>query len=53
MYYKGSVGLDEAQGAIEAMLAEVRAHPERYWQRGGFAVVDERSAAAPRPEGES
>jgi uncharacterized protein GlcG (DUF336 family) len=42
MYYKGSVGLEEAQGAIEAMLTEVRAHPERYWQHGGFAVVDER-----------
>ena len=42
MYHKGSVGLEEAQGAIEAMLTEVRGHPERYWQHGGFAVVDER-----------
>jgi uncharacterized protein GlcG (DUF336 family) len=42
MYYKGSIGLDEAQGAIQAMLAEVRAHPEKYWQHGGFAVCDER-----------
>lgn len=41
MYQKGSVGLDEAQGAIEAMLAEVRSHPEKYWQHGSFAVVDE------------
>jgi len=42
MYYKGSIGLEEAQGAIAAMLAEVRAHPEKYWQHGGFAVCDER-----------
>lgn len=42
MYYKGSIGLEEAQGAIEVMLAEVRAHPEKYWQHGGFAVCDER-----------
>jgi uncharacterized protein GlcG (DUF336 family) len=42
MYYKGSIGLDEAQGAIEAMLTEVRTHPDRYWQHGGFAVTDER-----------
>jgi uncharacterized protein GlcG (DUF336 family) len=42
MYYKGSIGLDEAQGAIQAMLDEVRAHPETYWQHGGFAVCDER-----------
>jgi uncharacterized protein GlcG (DUF336 family) len=42
MYYKGSIGLKEAQGAIEAMLAEVRAHPAKYWQHGGFAVCDER-----------
>lgn len=42
MYYKGCIGLAEAQGAIEAMLAEVRAHPDQYWQHGGFAVCDER-----------
>ena len=46
MYYKGSVGLAEAQGAIEAMLAEVRAHPEKYWQHGGFAICDERGKLA-------
>ena len=42
MYQKGSIGLDEAHGAIAAMLEEVRSHPEKYWQHGGFAVVDER-----------
>jgi uncharacterized protein GlcG (DUF336 family) len=42
VYHKGSIGLEEAQGAIEAMLAEVRSHPEKYWQHGGFAVCDER-----------
>jgi len=42
MYHKASIGLEEAQGAIEAMLAETRAHPEKYWQHGGFAVADER-----------
>jgi uncharacterized protein GlcG (DUF336 family) len=42
VYYKGSIGLDEAQGAIQAMLAEVWAHPEKYWQHGGLAVCDER-----------
>ena len=42
MFQKGSIGLDEAQGAITAMLEEVRSHPERYWQAGGMAVVDER-----------
>jgi uncharacterized protein GlcG (DUF336 family) len=41
MHYKASVGLDEAQGAVEAMLSEVRSHPEKYWQHGCFAVVDE------------
>jgi len=42
MYYKGSIGLEEAQGAIAAMLEEVRSHPEKYWQHGGMAVCDER-----------
>lgn len=42
MFYKGSIGLEEAQGAIEAMLAETRSHPEKYWQHGAFAVADER-----------
>lgn len=40
MYYKGSIGLSEAQGAIDAMLAEVVSHPEKYWQHGALAVVD-------------
>lgn len=42
MYAKMSVGLEEAQGAIQAMLAELRSHPEKYWQHACLAVVDER-----------
>jgi len=42
MYQKGSVGLEEAQGAIQAMLDELRSHPEKYWQHACLAVVDER-----------
>jgi uncharacterized protein GlcG (DUF336 family) len=42
MYQKGSIGLEEAQGAIQAMLEEVKGHPEKYWQHGAMAVVDER-----------
>ena len=42
MYPKMSIGLEEAQGAIQSMLAEVRSHPEKYWQHGAMAVVDER-----------
>jgi len=42
MYQKGSVGLEEAQGAIQAMLDELRSHPEKYWQHACLAIVDER-----------
>jgi uncharacterized protein GlcG (DUF336 family) len=42
VFCKGSIGLEEAQGAIEAMLAEVRSNPGKYWHHGGFAVADER-----------
>lgn len=42
MYKKGSVGLEEAMGAIQAMLKEITDHPEKYWQHGAMAVVDER-----------
>lgn len=42
MYQKRSIGLKEAQGAIEAMLAEVRGHPQKYYQHAAFAVCDER-----------
>ena len=42
MYTKSSVGLEEAQGAIEAMLTEIRSHAEQYWQHACLAVVDER-----------
>ena len=42
MYQKSSVGLEEAQGAIQAMLTEIRSHPEKYWQYACLAIVDER-----------
>jgi len=42
MYAKMSVGLEEALGAIHAMLDEVKSQPEKYWQEACFAIVDER-----------
>ncbi|MBP1627292.1 MAG: heme-degrading [Holophagaceae bacterium] len=42
MFMKVSIGLEEAMGAIQAMLDEVRSNPDRYWQHGGLAVVDDR-----------
>ena len=42
MYAKMSVGLDEALGAIHAMLDEIRSDTEKYWQEACFAIVDER-----------
>ena len=41
MYQKRSVGLDEALGAIQAMLEEIKSHPEKYWQHASMAIVDE------------
>ena len=40
MYVKRCVGLEEALGAIQAMLAEVRNHPNKYWQHACLAIVD-------------
>lgn len=42
MYNVPSVGLEEAQQAIQAMIAEIRGHTEKYWQYACIAVVDER-----------
>lgn len=42
MYETRVVGLNEALGAIQAMLHEVKSKTEEYWQYGGFAVTDER-----------
>jgi glc operon protein GlcG len=41
MYQKGSIGLDEALGAINAMLEEIKSHPDKYWQIASIAIVDE------------
>jgi len=41
MFEKRSIGLDEALGAIHAMIDEVRNNPEKYWQAACMAVVDE------------
>jgi uncharacterized protein GlcG (DUF336 family) len=41
MYFKGSVGLDEALGAIQAMLEAIKRQPDKYWQRASLAIVDE------------
>jgi len=42
MYTKSSVGLEEAMGAMQAMLSEIKNHPDKYWQQASIAVVDER-----------
>jgi uncharacterized protein GlcG (DUF336 family) len=41
MFEKRSVGLDEALGAIHAMIHEIRNNPQNYWQAACMAVVDE------------
>lgn len=42
MYTRLSIGLEEAQGAIQSMLEEITSQPEKYWQHACLAVVDER-----------
>ena len=40
MYNSPLIGYDEARGAIDAMVNEVKANPERYWQHACMVVVD-------------
>ena len=42
MYDKKAIGLDEALGAIQAMLHEVRSKSDEYWQHAAIAITDER-----------
>ena len=41
MYERKVIGLEEAQGAIQAMLSHVKDNKDKYWQYAAFAVVDE------------
>ena len=41
MFEKKSIGLDEAMGALNVMLEEIKSHPEKYWQYACIAIVDE------------
>lgn len=40
MYNSPMIGFEEAHGAIEAMVEEVKSNPDRYWQHGCMVVVD-------------
>ncbi|MFC1893723.1 heme-binding protein [Chloroflexota bacterium] len=40
MYNKPIIGFDEAKGAIEAMVKEVRSNTERYWQHACMVIAD-------------
>ena len=40
MYTKTIIGYEEARGAVDAMINEVKSNPERYWQHACVAVVD-------------
>jgi uncharacterized protein GlcG (DUF336 family) len=44
MYEAKVIGLEEAQGAVQAMLQYVKDNPDKYWQRAAFAVMDERGS---------
>ena len=41
MFEKKSVGLDEAMGALNVMLEEIKSNPEKYWQYACIGIVDE------------
>ena len=41
MFSQMSLGLEEAQGAVAAMLTQIRNHPEKYAQEAAMAVVNE------------
>ena len=38
MYERAVLSLEDAQGAIDAMIKQVKSNKERYWQHGVFAV---------------
>ncbi len=40
MYNKPIIGFEEARGAVDAIIREVRSNPERYWQHACVVVVD-------------
>ncbi len=40
MYTKLIIGYEEARGAVDAMISEVKSKPERYWQYACVVVVD-------------
>ena len=41
MYNKQIIGYEEARGAVDAMIKEVKSNPDRYWQHCCMMVVDE------------
>jgi len=43
MYNKANVGYEEARGAVDAMVEEVKKRPDRYWQHCCVMVMDESS----------
>lgn len=40
MYTQPIIGYEEARGAIDAMINEVKSKPEKYWQHACVVVVD-------------
>ena len=40
MYTKSVIGYEEARGAVDAMINEIKSNPEKYWQQACVAIVD-------------